>query len=54
MTKEAAYITARKKWDKLQLRVYKCPYCRGYHVSHHKQKRLDKLFELIEKERKQI
>lgn len=52
LSKEAAYTVARKTWHENHFRVYKCPYCSGWHFSRHKGARMEYLFALIEEQRK--
>jgi len=47
MSKDAAFIAAKKTWPELQLMAYKCPYCSGWHLARHKQARMEHLFQLI-------
>jgi hypothetical protein len=49
MTKDQAFTAARAVWDRLHLKAYKCPCCRGWHLARHKVKRIEALFALLER-----
>jgi hypothetical protein len=39
---------ARETADRLQLRIYNCPFCKGYHLTSQRKKQFNKRFKKLE------
>lgn len=50
LDKKTAYIAAKKTWNDRQLAAYKCRFCSGWHLYTIKPKRMERLFDIIEKQ----